>query len=589
LISSTTPTPPATPALSSRESAWPIGTVIAIALAVACIWFFTLDARHLLRSDEGRYAEIAREMLASGDWITTRYNGLPYFEKPPLQIWMTALAFKFFGIGEWQARLWVATVGAAGMIVTWLAARRWFGERVGWLSALVLLTAPGWNLAAHFNSLDMGVSGALAFVLAGVLMAQHPAATASERRNWMLTAWAAMAVAVLTKGLIGIALPGLVLVVYSLVARDLSLWKRLNIVPGALLFLLVAAPWFVLVSQRNPAFLEFFFVHEHFQRFLTTTHHRTGPPWYFVLIVGVGFLPWLGLGWRMVKEVRHEKRDEMRSDPRGAALRPKLLLAMWAGTIFVFFSLSSSKLPGYIVPVFPALAVLAALALERIDAKAWKRNLMGAAAFLALAAAAAMFMDLPGGDAAGKAQFAAYVPWLLAACGVGLAGVALAWSAAMRQPALSVAVYALALFVAATVLLRGHEVFGRASSGVDLVAPAEAAMAGRELPIYSVRLLDHTLPFYLRRTTLMVEAPDELEFGVGQEPDKWLPTVAAFEARWRSGTPALALMARDTYANLRAANLPMVTIAEDARRVVVANFEPRRTAPFEAKTALPRP
>ena len=114
-------------------------------------------------------------------------------------------------------------------------------------------------------------------------------------------------------------------------------------------------------------------------------------------------------------------------------------------------------------------------------------------------------------------------------------------------------------------------------------------MAGRALPIYAVRLLDHTLPFYLRRTTVMVEAPDELEFGVGQEPAKWLPTVAAFEARWRSGTPALALMARDTHANLRAANLPMVTIAEDARRVVVANFEPPPAAPLDAKSASPRP
>src|SRR6516225_5633436 len=134
-----------------------------LTLGVACLWFLTLDARHLLPSDEGRYASIAREMLASGDWVTVRYNGLKYFEKPPLQIWMTALAFQAFGIGEWQARLWTAFSGAAGLVVTALAATRWYGMRVGALTALVLLAAPAWNIGGHFNSLDMGLSGALAF------------------------------------------------------------------------------------------------------------------------------------------------------------------------------------------------------------------------------------------------------------------------------------------------------------------------------------------------------------------------------------------------------------------------------------------
>jgi hypothetical protein len=136
----------------------------------------------------------------------------------------------------------------------------------------------------------------------------------------------------------------------------------------------------------------------------------------------------------------------------------------------------------------------------------------------------------------------------------------------------SVVAYALTVFFAATLLIRGHEVFGRASSGADLV-PAIEAVAGPSVPIYSVRLLDHTLPFYLRRTMIMVEAPDELAFGVAREPAKWLPTIAAFEARWRSGAPAVAVMAHDTYDRLRADGLTMVPVASDARRVVVANFE----------------
>src|SRR5450755_380278 len=190
--------------------------LIVAAAVVACTWFLTLDARHLLRSDEGRYAEIAREMLASGDWVTIRYNGLKYFEKPPFQLWMTALAYAAFGIGEWQARLWVGLSGVLGMLAMVAAARQWFGGWVGLLTGLVLLAAPAWNLGSHFNSLDMGVSAALACVLAGFLMAHHPSASPAATRNWMWFAWAAMAVAVLTKGLIGIVLPAIVLVVYTL-------------------------------------------------------------------------------------------------------------------------------------------------------------------------------------------------------------------------------------------------------------------------------------------------------------------------------------------------------------------------------------
>jgi len=162
-------------------------------LAVLGVWFLTLGYRHLLRSDEGRYAEIAREMFASGDWVTIRYNDLKYFEKPPLHLWMTAIAYELFGVGDWQARLWVALSGMIATAATMLAARRWFGTRVAMLTGLVLLAAPTWNLAGHFNSLDMGVSAAMACTLAALLIAQHPQSSPSARRGWMLAAWAGRA------------------------------------------------------------------------------------------------------------------------------------------------------------------------------------------------------------------------------------------------------------------------------------------------------------------------------------------------------------------------------------------------------------
>ena len=535
----------------AKASAPAVWWLVAVVLAV---WFLTLNIRHLLPSDEGRYAEIAREMFASGDWVTIRYNGLKYFEKPPFHLWMTALAYQAFGIGDWQARLWVAISGAAGLLLTMWAARRWYGDRVSWFTGLALLAAPTWNIGSHFNSLDMGVSGALAGVLAGFLLAQHPQASLQSRRRWMLFAWGAMALAVLTKGLIGLVLPGLVLVVYSLVARDWVLWRRLHIGSGTILFLLLTAPWFWLISTRNPEFAQFFFIHEHWQRYTSSVHQRSAPWWYFGPQLIAGFLPWLGLTPRICALLRNSGQAR--------EFRPELLLAVWAGAILVFFSLSGSKLPGYILPVFPALALLAALALDRIDAKAWQRQLLGMLLLAGCGLLATLLLQ----------RSDDYGLWLGAACLVILLGLLLAWRCNRRgQLSLSITLFALAWFAGTTVGLAGHQTLGRSNSGVDLV-PAIQAVLTPQMPIYSVRRLDHTLPFYLRRTMIMVEAPDELAFGVEQEPQKWLPTLAAFSAAWTTGPPALALMSRDSYQQLKEQGLPMFDLSGDEKRLVVTNF-----------------
>jgi len=538
-------------------------TVWLIVVLVVLTWFGTLDARHLLRSDEGRYAEIAREMFVSGDWVTIRYNDLKYFEKPPFHLWMTVLAYHAFGLGEWQARLWGALSGAGALLLTAWAARRWFGPQVGLYSALVLLAAPTWNIGSHFNSLDIGVAAALAGTLAAVLMAQHPQATGRQRAVWMHVAWALMAVAILTKGLIGIVLPGLVLVLYTVLARDLALWRRLHIVSGAALMLALTAPWFVLVSLRNPEFAQFFFVHEHFQRYTSSIHRRGAPFWYFVPQLAAGMLPWLGLlpgVWAA-----------LRQGPDDRGFRPVWLLATWVVAIFVFFSLSGSKLPGYILPVLPPLAVLLALALARLGDQAWQRQLWVALVLVGVALVASPFAARLGSSGNPNELFRHYAPWLTAACTITLGGVAGALCLQRRgQRTDSVAVFALAFFFGSTVGLVGHDVFGRASSGVGLV-PAVQAELKPGMPLYGVRLLDHTLPFYLQHTLVMVEAPDELAFGTQQEPDKWLPTMAQFRQAWTAGPPALALMSPDTYAELQSAGLPMRPVAQDARRVVVSN------------------
>ncbi|HEY4957917.1 MAG TPA: glycosyltransferase family 39 protein, partial [Caldimonas sp.] len=520
-----------------------------LALLIGCVWFLSLGTRHLLPSDEGRYAEIAREMFASGDWVTIRYNDLKYFEKPPLHLWMTALAFEAFGVGDWQARLWAGISGVVGLVVTVIATRLWFGDRVALLTGLVLLATPAWIIAGHFNSLDIGVAGALACVLAGLLMAQHPLASPAQRRQRMWLTWSAVAVAVLTKGLIGLVLPGLAVIVYAFAARDHDIWRRLHIASGVPLMLALVAPWFVAASLRNPEFPQFFFIHEHWQRYTSNVHQRSGAWWYFVPQLIMGFLPWLGLAPGMVKVVAAEGR--------AAGFRPVLFASIWVATIFLFFSASGSKLPGYIIPLYPALAILGGLALNRLERSSWRWHIVAMAVVTIAGVVASPFVARLGADVALRVSFRAFAPWLAVACMLGTLGLAVAWILNRRDTTLSIVAYALSCFALVMVTLTGHESFGRDSSQVALVAPLEAILRPG-MPVYSVRLLDHTLPFYLRRTMVMVESPGELDFGTQQEPAKWLPTLAAFVDRWRSPQMAAAIMTHETFDELRRQGVVMI-------------------------------
>lgn len=561
----------------SQSAGLPIGAIALVCLFILLVWFGTLDARHLLRSDEGRYAEIAREMFASGDWVTIRYNALKYFEKPPFHMWVTALSYTLFGVGDWQARLCVALSGMIGLLASVLAAHRWYGTRVALLTGLVLVAAPMWSVAAHFNSLDMTLSGAMACVLAFMLLAQHPSATPAARRYWMWACWVAMGVAILTKGLVGIALPGLVLVIYTLVSRDFGLWRRLHLITGIALMLIVTVPWFWLVSERNPEFLNFFFIHEHWQRYTSTVHSRKGPLWYFVPLLVAGFIPWLGLMPRMWQAMRGGAAAARTATVK--PFQPALLAGIWAIAIFVFFSLSSSKLPGYIVPIFPALAILAAVALKEIDEKAWKRQLNGMLVVAALGLLASPVVATLNSDNTPNELYRLFAVWVGAAFVLMLGGIFLARKLlASKGLMVSITFYALGMFSSFTVALLGHEVMGRPTSGVDMV-PAIKAVLTDDMPIYGVRMLDHTLPYYLRRTTIMVEWPDELEFGTKQEPGKWLPTLEAFIAKWQDGQHAVGIMSASTYKLLEERKVPMYKIGQDKRRVAVTNFPPPGQAP----------
>ena len=535
-----------------------------LALLFCIIWFYALDARILVPTDEGRYAEMAREMVATGDWVTTRLNGIKYFEKPPLQVWMTALTFELFGLGEWQARFWTGLCGLIGIAAVAYTGRKVFGGRVGFDAALVLASSLLWAMLGHINTLDMGLSAMMTLALCGLLVAQHNDASRAEQRNGMLVCWAGMALAVMSKGLIGVVLPGAVLFIYTFVSRDWMIWKRLHAGWGLVVFFVITTPWFVLVSLDNPEFLQFFFIHEHFQRFFSKIHHRAGPIYYFVPLLLLGMVPWLGVLaqglWQGVRQ-------------RGSGFQPEKMLLVWAAFIFFFFSVSSSKLPSYILPIFPAIALLIGCYLRYVTQRVLAINggilLLIGLIGLALAHRIPQLTD----SAFEIPLYTAYVPWVAAGAAIAAVGGVLALLA-RRHTERSVLVIAIAGFLAGQCLMLGHDPLGRFAAGIDLV-PAVSAEMTPQTHMYLVNRYEQALPFYLERTMTLVAHPDEMEFGLSQQPELWIPELSVFIAQWTSryGTSAreIAIMQPGTYRDLKQKDVPMRVIASDPRRVIVSN------------------
>ena len=536
--------------------------LLLVFVAFAVVWFSGLDYRKLVRTDEGRYAEIAREMVASGDWTTPRLNGFKYFEKPALQYWATATAFTLFGSDEWTARLWPALTGFLGVLLVFYAGNRAFGAPVGPLAASVLAGSVFWVVIGHINSLDMGVSFFMSLAVLGFALAQLDDARERERLLWMHLAWAAAALAVLSKGLIGIVLPAGAVALYVLIQRDWRRLARLHLRSGAALFLLIAAPWFVAVSLANDEFFRFFFIQEHFQRFLTKSHGRYEPLWYFVPIFAIGFSPWMvslapavAGAWRAAPE---------------QGFRAARFLLVWAAMVFAFFSASNSKLPPYILPIFPALAVLVALHSANAG-----RAVLAAQGALYAALGIAMAVLAPQITGAASAELPAellsrYVPWI-AGAGLGLLGFAMASAclAWLRRAVAAVALLAAGGMFCSLALLLGHETLSPAYSAYHVVEKIRHELK-TDVPFYSVNTFDHTLPYYLDTPVTMRAYSDELAQPISWEPQKFLPSLAAFAQAWQADREAWAVFsARDFPRMQETLRLPMRVVARDPRRVVV--------------------
>ncbi|MEI7613465.1 MAG: phospholipid carrier-dependent glycosyltransferase [Betaproteobacteria bacterium] len=528
--------------------------------AFIVFWFATLGQRALIHPDEGRYAELSLGMLQSGDWITPRLNGILYFEKPAMQYWMGAISFLIFGINEFAARFWPALTGILSVAAVGLTARRIWGN--GHYAALVM-GGSVWVIAnSHFVNLDTGLLFFLTLTLCAFLWSQNDAATSSEQRYGMWIAWAAMAGATLSKGLIGLVIPAGALFLYSLLHWQWGVLRRMQWLPGLAIFLALTVPWFWMVSERNPDFARFFFIHEHFERFLTNTHRREEPFWFFIPVLLAGFLPWSSLLPRLVTEsFRRQGKSHFQTGR---------FLLIWAVFVFLFFTKSGSKLPSYILPMFPALALLLGRTLANAQPQSLKKHLIIPIALWGLIACASLIVDHVPTDEGTPMAVLRHFSLYLSAGGLGfLVCAVLAWRSLSHGKTLpAIMLLAAGSLWGVLASSAGHDAIGQLKSSKQIVEQIRPHLRP-DTEIFSIQSYDQTFPFYLQRRVIQVEYKDEFSFGQGVEPDKAVPTLGEFIQRWKAARSAMAMMENATFNDLQNRGVEMKPIYQDVRRKVV--------------------
>ncbi len=542
---------------------WPVGLALVLLLI---LWFGALEYRDLFHPDEGRYAEIPHEMVASGDWITPRLNDLKYFEKPVLQYWITAVAYKLLGEDEWTARLWPAVSGLLTLFLVYLTGKRLSGRRAGIAAALFLASTFEFFVFSQVLTLDMGLTFFMTLVLSTFIASQDTRCSPLQRRNWAMGIWIAMALAMLSKGLVGLMLPGLVFVAYIVVERDWKMFGRVHWLPGVLVFLAIAMPWFVWVQIRNPEFFQFFFIHEHFGRYVSTLHHRSGGWYYFLMMLLIGSVPWT---FAYAAALKRAWRDPA---PDHFEVKPFRLLVLWVVVITGFYSLSQSKLPGYIVPVYPTLALLLGCAVSDGRFRLSFRHLFGIGAAGGVLAIVAPFITHVPKFAADADLIRLYVPWIIAA-GLSLAATAVLGLSLFRSRYRYVLpVVALGSLVAFQLVVAGTQSIANQFSAEDLVERAQARNGRFKLgaPFYSIGMYDQTLPLHIGHPVTIVAYQDEFAMGIGQEPERAIATINRFRQQWFLERQAYAIMSPRQFAEEQNIGTPMVVLYANQRAILVA-------------------
>jgi len=497
-----------TSGVSARPPGFEIVAALGVFIVAALNFFFHLGTYGFWEPDEARYGEIAREMLALRDYIVPHLNYVAYVEKPPLLYWLTALSYRVLGINEFAARVIPALSALIGVVATFIFAARTMGRRRAIMAAAILSTAPLYAAMAQVLTTDMLLTALITIAIFALLLHFQ------EGGIWCWIAYLAMALATLTKGPIGLAMPALTMLIFLWWERALKgALRRFHALGGGLAMLAIIAPWFIAISIREPGFLDFYFVGEHLRRFFQPSFSHGEPFYFYVPVILAGLLPWSllvpFLTWRRM--------------PTNPARRYCVIGSI---AIIATFSAASGKLIPYVLPAFPLLAILLA---DGIVSCAWpeephalrspdSRILMEAGPLLGLLGAGVIFAAL--NAASFRTPYPLLVqPELFAIGGILLFGgamVSVAFSARLRGAGLSLIVITLAgaLWASTWARIAAEPLRSYATLSRQIAERAPAAQ------IICYHRYVQALPFYTHHRVIVVGTSlSELQFGAAHAPD----------------------------------------------------------------------
>jgi len=613
---------------TQKSSFW-LRDLAFLTLIIGFLYGAMLGSFPLQSPDGARYAEIPREMVVNGDYLTPHLNGIKYFEKPPLFYWLQAGAIKTFGLSEWAVNAVNGLFALLTCLFLYVAGRKLYDRRTGILASLTLATCTLFFVLGRIITLDMALTAFLSMGLLNFLLGNnftgskkhsHNSVAASFslcsgyclftklgsdlwRRlktcgyeslinkqsrqtcgyesisnkqvrtcNWhFLLFYIFIALAVMTKGLVGALLPGLIIFFWVAFFNKWSELKSYCLVTGILLFLLIAAPWHILVQLKNPEFFHFYFVEQHFLRYLTPYAGRQQPFWFFFVVFIAGFFPWVIFLPATIKKYwvqrwidRHHYQKEF-------------FLSLWATLIFFFYNFSDSKLITYILPVFPPLALL----VGKYLADVWKRAdadrnfSLGLKIFCLLALMLGLgvliaihflnFQDYP---------FTALNLYLIASSLI-IAGLLtyFFYHKYGAKAGLIVLIITQAFFLLslAPCISIGN---GKSIKPLALILQAKL-QPGDEVASYQDYYQD--LPYYLRQKITVVDFKGELEFGTQHaDTTTWMINEKTFWQRWSGKKRMFMVVDKDSYAAIvkeaKAGSAKLYLLGQHLDTMLFANF-----------------